>query len=72
MRFHGEISYLQNVIGEESVHSDVCFNCNPNNNEVNFTQEDRDFYHSLLDEWLNNSNGTGAFWIGDLDYFENW
>ncbi len=68
MKFCGEIAYLQNVPGKESVHSDLCFNCNDGDAEL--TDVYRKLLHDCLDEWLNKSNGTGAFWIGDSDYFD--
>jgi hypothetical protein len=32
----------------------------------------RKFLHDCLDEWINKSKGTGAFWLGDPKYFETW
>lgn len=59
MKFCGEIQY-ENSDG--TIHSDVCHGCQ---SDKQFDSNDREFYHQLLDEWLNNSNGTGHFWIGD-------
>ena len=46
------------------VHSDICafmpYGFRP------FSQEYRDFLHANLDEWLDKSNGTGLFYIGDI------
>lgn len=61
MRFCGEIQYMSE---NGPVHSDVCHGCNPKNLD---SPVDRDFYHSLLDEWLNKSGGTGFFWLGNVD-----
>lgn len=76
MDFCGEIVY---DLGKDSegnpikgywVHSDICFH-NGLNDENGMTEEYREFLHNCLDEWLNKSNGTGAFWVGDEDYFNN-
>ena len=67
MQFHGEIIY---DTGNGGVHSDICFNCNGEGKEM--TEDFRKFLHDCLDEWLRQSNGTGAFWVGDSDYFESW
>lgn len=74
MRFCGEISYDTNDGG---VHSDICFNNADNHNEERNPgalpdADFRQFVHNCLDEWLNKSNGTGGFWIGDPDYFVAW
>ena len=65
MEFCGEITYDTEKGG---VHSDigVC------SNEEAVTDDYRQFLHNCLDEWLNKSNGTGAFWVGDSDYFNDW
>lgn len=64
MEFCGEIQYETDA---GNVHSDICFHSeNPMNEDF------RQFLHDCLDEWLNKSKGTGAFWIGDSDYFNNW
>lgn len=39
---------------------------------MELTEEYRKFLHKALDEWLDKSNGTGAFWLGEPDYFINW
>ena len=70
MKFCGEISYEQQDVG--GVHSDICWNCNPNTEHKEITQSHRDLLHACLDEWLNKSNGTGGFWIGDPEYFLGW
>ena len=61
----GEISY---DTPEGGVHSDICHH----NDDQPIGDGYRKFLHDCLDEWLNKSNGTGAFWVGDPDYFDNW
>jgi len=57
-----EIQYRENRNGEGPVHSDLC----PTNHEFSsIDAEMREMYHRCLDEWLNNSKGTGHFFIGD-------
>lgn len=68
IKFHGEIVYDTEVGG---VHSDICNGCFADT-PVELTEEYRKFIHDCLDEWLNKSNGTGAFWVGDPDYFYSW
>lgn len=58
---HGEITYECEY---GNVHSDLV------NEEM--TDEFRKFLHDCLDEWLENANGTGAFWVGNPEYFNNW
>lgn len=73
MHFCGEIIYDRGY--DESgdscegywVHSDICFNCG-SEDAKEITEEHRKFLHDCLDEWLNKSNGTGAFWVGDPMY----
>lgn len=65
MDFCGEITYDTEKGG---VHSDICVH----SNEEAVTDDYRQFLHNCLDEWLNKSNGTGAFWVGDSDYFNDW
>lgn len=62
--FCGEIIYFS-VPG--NVHSDICKHF-----EGEITNNYRNFLHNCLDEWLNKSNGTGAFWVGDPEYFASW
>lgn len=69
MKFCGEITYETT---EGNVHSDICFNCNPSNDSRIITDSYRKFLHDNLDEWLNKSGGTGAFWIGNPEYFVGW
>ena len=68
MNFHGEVTYERE---DGSVLSDICNGCG-SDEAVELTEEKRKFLHDCLDEWLNKSNGTGAFWVGDEDYFFNW
>jgi hypothetical protein len=69
MKFHGEIQYES---PNGNVHSDICFSCNPETADQEITAHYRRFLHACLDEWLDNSNGTGAFWVGDYKYFNSW
>jgi hypothetical protein len=66
MNFCSEITYETEDGG--NVHSDTGHGCGSAEGRP-LTEEDRKFYHDLLDEWLNKSNGTGAFWVGDPRYF---
>lgn len=50
----GEIEYDRD--NNSNVHSDIDF-------EFNVVDGVRAFLHELLDEWLNNSNGTGGFYV---------
>lgn len=56
---------------EGGVHSDICYHVGqavPIANATNY----RKFLHENLDEWLDKSNGTGFFYIGDVaDLQEN-
>ena len=69
MKFHGEIQYETN---NGNVHSDICFNCNPDTKDKPMSKEYIIFLHDCLDEWIYKSKGTGAFWIGDPEYFKTW
>lgn len=69
MKFCGEIQYETT---EGDVHSDICFNCNPSNDDRQITENYRQFLHDCLDEWLNKSGGTGGFWVGDPKHFVGW
>ena len=56
---HAEIMYVRE--NGENVHSDICPpECKPENM---YNTEWRQFIHDCLDEWLNNSRGTGEFYI---------
>jgi len=55
MKFNGEIVY-------PGVHSDIDFNLKGEEGKE-LTQQDRQRYHDLLDEWLSNSNGQGVFYL---------
>lgn len=65
MEFCGEILY---DTAEGMVHSDICFHANGKE----MSDDYRKYLHDSLDEWLNKSIGTGAFWVGDPDYFNSW
>lgn len=69
MKFCAEITY---ETPEGDVHSDICYRCDPKAENMELTEEYRKFLHKALDEWLDKSNGTGAFWLGEPDYFINW
>jgi len=59
---HAEIEYT----GEMNIHSDICpDDCNPENLK---DPDYRDMLHRCLDEWLDKSNGTGAFYIKNANY----
>jgi len=58
MNFCGEIQY-ENEMG--TVHSDICLH----SEEGMVTEDYRKLLHDCLNEWLDKSNGTGAFWVGN-------
>ena len=62
-KVHAEIEYTKT--DGTKIHSDICpVDCSPNN--LNYKSDDfcyNEFLHKCLDEWLNNSNGTGCFYI---------
>lgn len=63
------ITYASGEYGTETcdVHSDIC---PPGHNIEGLSDSEyRDFLHKCLDEWLNNSAGSGYFFIGDPDLF---
>jgi hypothetical protein len=53
-----EIMYLRANL--ENVHSDICGDLN--------SADWREFLHKALDEWLDNGNGSGIFYVGDPNY----
>lgn len=66
---HSEIQYRNiplvhgKFVDQGLRHSDICpGNCDP---DAMDDEEYRDFLHDNLDEWLDNSNGTGFFYIGE-------
>jgi len=63
--FCGEIQYGNEIAGW--THSDICWH-----KSTPVSTEYRLLLHECLDEWLDRSNGTGAFWIGDHEYFVGW
>ena len=48
--------------GQGMTHSDICMT---HDAEYKVHESYREFLHECLDEWLDHSNGTGMFWIGD-------
>lgn len=62
LHVHAEIEYQAETeeLGKHSVHSDIC---PPDCDLKNISEEYRKFLHDNLDEWLNNSKGTGIFYI---------
>jgi len=63
MKVHAEIQYDNE---EGLVHSDICpFDCDSNNIKEELY---RKLLHKFLDEWLDNSNGTGGFYIKNENY----
>ena len=73
IKVHAEIEYQRE--DEERgykhwVHSDIC---PPNCDLNNLSDEYRQYLHDNLDEWLNESRGTGIFYItGETErYFKN-
>lgn len=64
---HAEIEYAIQS-GEytgSNCHSDIC---PPDHDFSKINEEYRRFLHECLDEWLNNSNGTGMFYIAKEGY----
>jgi len=63
-KVHAEISYRKN--DGTSVHSDIC----PQNHDAGMinNKEYKEFLHECLNEWLNNSNGSGGFYIKEEGY----
>ena len=67
---HAEIEYkTQDEDGPLTVHSDIC----PPDCSNEFSQGYRQHLHDCLDEWLDNSDGSGIFYItGETEkYFPN-
>lgn len=64
-KFCGEIQYERSDV-EGWVHSDICYRCGDKGDTVPEMDEDyKQFLVACLKEWLDNSNGTGYFWVGD-------
>ena len=60
---HGEIEYVRG--DGTKVHSDICpCNCDFSNMDEKY----REYLHISLDEWLNESNGTGCFYIEQAEW----
>lgn len=63
--FCGEIVYYKEDVG--MIHSDICHCCNNGMTEVReLTDEDKQFFLDCLKEWLDNTDGTGYFWLGSF------
>jgi hypothetical protein len=61
---HAEIEYLTK--DGINIHSDIC---PPDCYSGNLSdQAYREYLHDCLDEWLENSNGTGGFYIKEEKY----
>lgn len=64
-KVHAEIEYTRES-DNTPIHSDICpRECSSNNLK---DPEYRKFIHDCLDEWLDNSNGTGGFYIKNQNY----
>jgi len=57
-RVHSEIIY--HVADGINIHSDTC---PPNHSIDNLPDDIRQYYHDLLNEWLDKSKGTGIFYL---------
>lgn len=65
-KFCGEITYYKDGVG--GVHSDICHCCGSREESVReLTEEEKQVFLDCLREWLDNSNGTGYFWVGDFN-----
>lgn len=62
MKFCAEIQY---DTPEGMVHSDICYCCGKKDDAPPPDNDYRQFLHDNLDEWLDKSNGTGHFVVGD-------
>lgn len=64
MEIQAEIEYVRE--NGEKIHSDI----EPGGcNSASLQDEDyRKYLHKCLDEWLDSSNGTGGFYIKDVNY----
>lgn len=67
MKFCAEIQYHDDYT-EGTIHSDLCWHCEPKAEGEDLTAEYRKLLHDCLDEWLDRSRGTGAFWLGNADH----
>jgi len=63
--FCGEIFYCDEAEG--NVHSDIC-----KHDDSDVSDEYRAHLHATLDEWLDKAMGSGAFWVGNPEYFLSW
>lgn len=55
------VSEIEYEVGPDTIHSDLDFILPINDNF-------RAFLHTALDEWLNESNGTGCFYLSAPGY----
>jgi hypothetical protein len=62
---HAQIEYLKD--DGTKIHSDIC---PPECDLLKLTKKRREFLHACLDEWLDESKGTGAFWIHQENYLK--
>lgn len=79
MKFCAEIQYegeyfdvVTQQMEKGGIHSDICHACGDPGEGPPLDDEYRKFLHDCLDEWLDNSNGTGHFVVGNWweDYTE--
>jgi len=63
-KVHAEIAYTRK--DGMTIHSDICpADCDP---QGIIEKDYRDILHACLDEWLDNSKGTGGFYIKNENY----
>lgn len=67
----GNTKYVHSEIKYKDIHSDLC----PNKCKFSFIDEnDKNeyfkFLHEALEEWLQNSDGDGYFYIGNIKNLE--
>ena len=66
MRPHHICGEIQYDSSEGLVHSDICYNVGAMVKIADATNYRR-FLHANLDEWLDRSDGSGFFYIGNTD-----
>lgn len=73
MEFCGEIQYIGEYydhstkkMEEGGIHSDIC-----HHRGERLNQDDINFLHECLDEWIRKSKGTGFFWVGNPEEIAN-
>ena len=65
MKVHAEIEYVKDG---KNIHSDICPpKCSSDGRKY---EEYRKLIHEFLDEWLDESGGTGRFYIGAENFGE--